>query len=156
MEQEKQLKVSAIRNGTVIDRIPSHELFRVIDILGLSRGHYQMTFGTNLESKHLGRKAIIKIADKYFEDDDVNRIALIAPEAKLNIIKEYEVVEKKMVTIPSEVCGIARCMNPRCVTNHESIETKFDTIDSAEGVALRCHYCEKITTQKNLQIISKV
>ncbi len=155
MEKEKQLKVSAIRNGTVIDRIPSQELFRVIEILGLSQGHYQMTFGTNLESKHLGRKAIVKIADKYFEDDDVNRIALIAPDAKINIIKEYEVVEKRPLTTPAEVFGIARCVNPRCVTNHEPIETRFSTHNTPEGVVLKCHYCEKVTTRKNIQIITK-
>lgn len=151
----KELKVSAIKDGTVIDRIPSHELFHVIEILGLAGGSYQMTFGTNLESKKLGRKAIIKIADKFFENDDVNRIALVAPDAKLNIIKDYQVVEKRPLEIPSEIVGLVRCMNPRCVTNHEKIETRFATRMGPNGLILRCHYCEKETSRKNLQIISK-
>ena len=155
MDEKKKLKVSAIRNGTVIDRIPANELFHVIEILGLTSGDFQMTFGTNLESKVLGKKAIIKISDKFFEEDDVNRIALVAPDAKLNIIRDYAVVEKRQVSIPSEIHGLARCLNPRCVTNHEPVETRFTTRMSPNGLYLRCHYCEKETSGKNLQIISK-
>ncbi|HPJ82614.1 MAG TPA: aspartate carbamoyltransferase regulatory subunit [Bacteroidales bacterium] len=154
METKKKLKVSAIKNGTVIDRIPSGELFHVIEILGLSKGGFQMTFGTNLESKVLGTKAIIKITDKFFEEDDVNRIALVAPDALLNIIKDYKVVEKRRVVIPPEICGLVRCLNPRCITNHEPVKTRFTTSMSPEGIVLSCHYCEKETTQQNLQIIS--
>ena len=94
MKEGKHLKVSAIKNGTVIDHIPANSLFKVINILKLDHIDSFMTFGTNLESKRLGRKAIIKIADKTFLDDDINKIALIAPEAKLNIIRDYNVVEK--------------------------------------------------------------
>ena len=95
MKDSKELKVSAIKNGTVIDRIPAKNLFKVITILGLDKIENQITFGTNLESKKLGRKAIIKISDKDFQEDELNKIALVAPEAKLNIIKNYTVVEKK-------------------------------------------------------------
>ena len=100
MKEPKQLSVSAIQNGTVIDHVPAKNLFKVIQILGLDRIDSQITFGTNLESKKLGRKAIIKISEKFFADDDINRIALVAPDAKLNIIKDYEVVEKKVVEVP--------------------------------------------------------
>lgn len=155
MDNQKQLKVSAIKDGTVIDRIPSHELFRVIDILGLATQDVQMTFGMNLDSKKLGKKAIIKIADKFFEDDDVNRIALVAPEAKLNIIKDYQVVEKRSLVVPEEIVGLVRCFNPRCVTNHEPIPPRFTTLNTAKGLVLRCHYCEKETSQRDLHIISK-
>jgi aspartate carbamoyltransferase regulatory subunit len=154
MIAKKQLKVSAIRNGTVIDRIPAGELFHVIEILGLAKGNYQMTFGTNLESKVLGSKSIIKITDKFFEEDDVNLIALVAPDAVLNIIKEYQVVEKRKLAIPSEIRGLVRCLNPRCITNHEPVKTRFKTLTTPEGLVLKCHYCEKETSQKNLQIIS--
>lgn len=152
MKEPKQLSVSAIQNGTVIDHIPARYLFKVIQILGLDKIDHQITFGTNLDSKKLGKKAIIKIADKYFEDDDINRIALVAPDAKLNIIKDYEVVEKKVVVVPDRIVGIAKCMNPQCITNHEQVTTKFRVI-SKKNVALKCHYCEKITTQENLKII---
>jgi aspartate carbamoyltransferase regulatory subunit len=152
MKEPKQLSVSAIENGTVIDHIPAKSLFKVIQILGLDHIDNQVTFGTNLESKKLGRKAIIKISGIYFEDADINRIALVAPEAKLNIIRGYEVVEKKVVEVPDFISGIAKCMNPKCITNFETVTTKFKVV-SKKNVTLKCHYCEKITTQENLQII---
>ncbi|MGA1976521.1 MAG: aspartate carbamoyltransferase regulatory subunit [Bacteroidales bacterium] len=152
MKEPKQLSVSAIQNGTVIDHIPAKNLFKVIQILGLDRIDSQITFGTNLESKKLGKKAIIKISGKYFADDDINRIALVAPDAKLNIIKDYEVVEKKVVEVPDNITGIARCMNPKCITNFEAVITRFRVV-SKKNVSLKCHYCEKITDQDNLQII---
>jgi aspartate carbamoyltransferase regulatory subunit len=152
MKEPKQLSVSAIQNGTVIDHIPAKQLFKVIQILGLDRIDNQITFGTNLESKKLGKKAIIKISGMYFADDDINRIALVAPDAKLNIIKDYEVIEKKVVEVPDTITGIARCMNPKCITNFEVVTTKFKVV-SKKNVALKCYYCEKITSQENLQII---
>jgi aspartate carbamoyltransferase regulatory subunit len=152
MKEPKQLSVSAIQNGTVIDHIPAKNLFKVIQILGLDRFDNQITFGTNLESKKLGKKAIIKISGKYFADDDINRIALVAPDAKLNIIKDYEVIEKKVVEVPDTITGIARCMNPKCITNFEAVTTRFKVV-SKKNVALKCYYCEKITNQENLQII---
>ncbi len=152
MKEPKQLSVSAIQNGTVIDHIPARNLFKVISILGLDHIDNQITFGTNLESKKLGRKAIIKISDKYFEDEDINRIALVAPDAKLNIIRDYEVVEKKVVEVPDVIVGIAKCMNPKCITNFETVTTRFRVV-SKTNVSLKCHYCEKITNQENMQII---
>jgi aspartate carbamoyltransferase regulatory subunit len=152
MKERKQLSVSAIENGTVIDHVPAKSLFKVIQILGLDKIDNQVTFGTNLESKKLGRKAIIKIAGIFFEDEDINRIALVAPDAKLNIIRDYEVVEKKEVVVPDNIIGIARCMNPKCITNFEHVTTRFRVV-SRKNVALKCHYCEKITNQENLQII---
>jgi aspartate carbamoyltransferase regulatory subunit len=155
MEHAKEFKVTAIKNGTVIDHIPSEQLFKVIEILGLEHGANQVTFGMNLESKRLGSKAIIKIADRFFEDDDVNRIALIAPQAKLNIIREYKVVEKRQVTIPEHIVGIAKCVNPQCVTNHQAIETHFSAQQTGKEIALTCRYCEKTTDNRTLKIIIK-
>src|SRR4030066_2490080 len=152
MKEPKQLVVSAIQNGTVIDHVPAKQLFKVIQILGLDHIDNQITFGTNLESKKLGRKAIIKISEKFFKDDDINRIALVAPDAKLNIIRDYEVVEKKGVGVPEPICGFRKCMNPKCITNFEQVTTRFKVV-SKKNVALKCHYCEKITNQENLQII---
>jgi aspartate carbamoyltransferase regulatory subunit len=151
---EKHLKVSAIKDGTVLDHIPANQLFKVIDILGLSKITNQITFGTNLDSKLLGKKAIIKIADKFFEDNDINRIALIAPQAKINIIHDFQVVEKKVLSVPSTIKGIAKCMNPACITNHQDVETSFATISGSPELKLLCKYCEKVTDEKNLKIIS--
>jgi len=148
---DKKLQVSAIKDGTVIDHIPANSLFKVINILGLEKIESQMTFGSNFESKRLGLKAIIKLADVFFKDEDINKIALVAPEAKLNIIKDYHVVEKKIVEVPDTVNGIAKCGNPKCITNHEGIVTKF-TVVSKKKVAIRCHYCEKITDSEHMEI----
>jgi aspartate carbamoyltransferase regulatory subunit len=150
---EKSLEVRAIENGTVIDHIPAQNLFKVISILGLEKIQNKITFGTNLESKKLGLKAIIKISDKYFEKDDINRIALVAPQAKLNIIKDYKVIEKKIVEAPSEITGIARCFNPKCITNSEPVQTKFYVSVNDGKVSLKCHYCEKFTDEDHLEII---
>lgn len=153
-EQKKKLKlkVSAIKDGTVIDHIPATNLFKVISILRLDQISNPITFGTNLDSSKLGQKAIIKVSDIYFKDDEINKIALIAPHAKLNIIKDYEVVEKKVVEIPEKIKGIARCFNPMCITNSEAITTSFDVV-AKEPIALKCRYCEKITMGDQLTII---
>jgi len=152
MLTQKQLQVSAIENGTVIDHIPAESLFNVISILGLDKFSNQVTFGTNLGSGKLGKKAIIKVADKFFENEEINKISLVAPHAKLNIIRDYEVSEKKEVSIPDELIGIVKCFNPKCITNHEDIITHFKVENKVE-LALKCKYCEKIMTTKELQIV---
>lgn len=149
--KDKQLIVTAIKEGTVIDHIPSESLFKVISILGLDKTDNLITFGNSLESKKLGKKAIIKVSNVFFSTEDINRISLVAPTAKLNIIRNYEVVDKVKVEIPETVKGITRCVNPKCITNHESVSTKF-TVLSKKDLQLKCHYCEKITTRDNLDI----
>lgn len=149
---KKELQVSAIENGTVIDHIPADKLFDVINVLGISRMENAMTFGTNLRSRKLGKKAIIKIWDKFLEDDEVNKLALVAPSAKINIIRDYDVAEKKTVNVPERVEGIVKCMNPKCITNHEFVKTKFAVINDSP-IVLKCHYCEKLTDQANMEII---
>lgn len=149
---KKELQVSAIENGTVIDHIPADKLFSVINVLGIADMENAMTFGTNLRSSKLGKKAIIKIWDKFLEDSEVNKLALVAPMAKINIIRDYEVVEKKVVSIPEKVEGIVKCMNPKCITNHEKVLTKFTVVDESP-IVLRCHYCEKLTDQEHMEMI---
>jgi aspartate carbamoyltransferase regulatory subunit len=150
--KDKILEVSAIKNGTVIDHIPANSLFKVISILGLDKICNKITFGTNLESQKLGQKAIIKLSDVFFLDKDINKIALVAPQAKLNIIKNYKVTEKKVVEVPDEIIGIVKCMNPQCITNEEKIITRYQVV-SKKDVKLKCYYCEKITDQDNIVII---
>jgi aspartate carbamoyltransferase regulatory subunit len=152
MKDKKQLQVSAIKDGTVIDHIPAKSLFKVISILGLDKIESPITFGTNLESKQQGRKGIIKIAGVFFLENEINKIALVAPDAKLNVIRDYEVVEKKLVELPDMIVGIAKCVNPTCITNNEPIKTKFYVI-SKKDATLKCHYCEKIMDQEHIAII---
>ncbi len=150
MSTENQVKkVSALRNGTVIDHISAKDLFNVISILKLDKIETQITFGTNLGSNKLGKKAIIKISEVFFKDEDINKIALVSPHAKLNRIKDFKVVEKREVEVPDTITGIVKCVNPKCITNNEKVRTKFTVIDK-DNVSLKCHYCEKNTNHEDL------
>jgi len=135
-----ELAVAALRNGTVIDHIPSEAVFAVVKILGLEHATTAVTIGCRLQSAKLGTKGIIKVADVEYDADTLNRIALIAPSAVLNIIRDYEVVEKRPVRLPDVVEGIVRCDNPKCITNHEPMRTRFDVI-GRDPVVIRCRYC---------------
>ena len=149
--KDKQLSVSAIKEGTVIDHVPASVLFKVVSILNLEKLDTMITIGNSLGSEKLGKKGIIKLSKVFFEDNDINKIALVAPCAKLNIIRNYEVVEKRVVEIPDEITSIAKCVNPKCITNNEKVITRFEVISKSD-VKLKCHYCEKITNQNNIVI----
>jgi aspartate carbamoyltransferase regulatory subunit len=146
---EKHLKVSAIKDGTVIDHIPTKALFRVIRILKLEECDQMVTFGNNLDSRAMGAKGIIKIANRFFAGEEVNKIALVAPHAKLNTIRNYEVVEKSVVETPKEIRGIVRCFNPKCITNGEKIMTRFEVLTD-KPITMKCFYCEKITNENEM------
>lgn len=146
----KELKVSALENGTVLDHIPAENVYRALDILELKGISNQITIGINLNSKLFGKKGIIKIADRFFEDDELNKLALIAPHATVNIIRNFQVVEKKKLTMPEEIEGIAKCMNPKCITNHQPVKTRFAVIEEGNEISLLCHYCEKRSDIRSL------
>lgn len=136
---KNEMLVAAIKNGTVIDHIPSEKAYQVAQLLKLAELDTPVTIGYNFRSNKLGRKGIIKVEDKYFTDEEISRLSVVAPNIVLNIIKEYEVVEKKTVTTPAEIHGIVKCNNPKCITNNEPMRTYFHV---ANGI-LTCHYCEK-------------
>lgn len=140
-KNRKELQVAALCNGTAIDHIPSDQVFKVLSLLNLASVKNPVTIGNNLESKKMGTKGIIKISDKFFEEKEINRIALIAPNVVLNIIKDYQVVEKKRVSLPKTILGIVKCNNPKCITNNEPMLTKFEVLDN-NNVILNCHYCD--------------
>ncbi|KAA6328375.1 Aspartate carbamoyltransferase regulatory chain [termite gut metagenome] len=143
MDDNKQaLQVAALKDGTVIDHIPVEKLFTVVALLGLAKMENNITIGFNLDSKKLGKKGIIKIADKFFCDEDLNRISVIAPNVRLSIIRNYRVAEKKEVKMPDILKGIVKCANPQCITNNEPMPTLFQVIDKSNGI-IKCHYCEK-------------
>lgn len=148
----KVLEVSAIENGTVIDHIPSENLFKVMGLLHLDKVTNRITFGNNLESKRIGKKAIIKISDMVVDKDKLNYIAAFAPEACVSYIKDYEVSDKIKLQLPDTIEGSIKCANPMCITNAEKIKTRF-TVVSKLDVAVRCQYCEKITWQNEFQIL---
>jgi len=136
---KNEMLVAAIKNGTVIDHIPSDKTYQVAQLLGLHNMTTPVTIGYNYLSKKLGKKGIIKAEDKFFTDEEISRLSVVAPNIVLNIIKDFEVVEKKTVTTPEEIKGIVRCNNPKCITNNEPMKTHFHV---ANGI-LTCHYCEK-------------
>ena len=146
----KELVVSALENGTVLDHIPADNVYKALRILNLKGIENQITIGINLNSKQNGKKGIIKIADKFFEDEELNKLALLAPEATVNVIRDFKVVEKKKVELPKEISGIAKCMNPKCVTNHQPITTRFTVNVKGNETSLLCHYCEKISDTKKV------
>lgn len=139
-KENKELAVAALRHGTVIDHIPADVLFKAVRILGIEQMTTNVTIGNNLSSHRLGRKGIIKVADVEFADDVLNRIALIAPKANINIIRDYVVVKKFPIELPDEITGIVRCGNPKCITNNEPMRTRF-TVTDREDVTIRCCYC---------------
>ena len=140
MSDKKELAVAALSAGTVIDHIPSSALFQVVRILDLEHCHRAITIGNNLASSKLGAKGIIKVADSELDEDTLNRIALVAPTAVVNVIRDYEVVEKRPVVLPDEIVGIVKCDNPKCITNTEPMLTRFHLVDRDHSI-IRCHYC---------------
>jgi len=147
----KELQVRALENGTVIDHIPSDKLFKVVSLLRLDQQKDRITIGNNLSSKHMGSKGIIKVADRYYAEEEVNRIALIAPMAKINIIKNFEVIEKKVLSLPDRFTGLVKCPNPKCITNNEPMKTRFETV-SKVPVVLKCQYCEREVQEEAIQL----
>ncbi|MBO5268684.1 MAG: aspartate carbamoyltransferase regulatory subunit [Muribaculaceae bacterium] len=138
---KNELAVAALERGTVIDHIPSSAVFKAVKILGLENTPHAVTIGCNLASAKLGNKGIIKVADMEFDDATINRIALIAPTAVINIIRDYHVVEKHPVALPDTIVGIVRCANPKCITNNEPMATKFDVVSREPNTVIRCRYC---------------
>ncbi len=150
---KSELTVKAIENGTVIDHIKAEKLYKIISIIGIEDIDTEVFMGNNLDSKKYGKKAIIKIADKFPSKEDVNKIALIDPNVVINIIKDYKVVEKQKVTLPGTIKKFVKCINPKCITNHDDVDTKFNISKKDGNINLKCYYCEKVTGQNNIEII---
>lgn len=150
-EIKKELAVAALKNGTVIDHIPAQSLFKVVSLLGIENLKGSVTIGYNLDSKKLGKKGILKVADVFFEEDILNRLALLAPNVNVNIINDYKVVKKYKVTLPDDIVGIVRCNNPKCITNNEPMPTRFH-VEDKDNVQLRCHYCERTVCKDEIEL----
>ena len=151
VEKKRELQVAALENGTAIDHIPPSQLFKVAKLLGLENMDNTITIGNNFQSKKMGCKGVIKISNKFFEEDEINRIALIAPKVILNIIRDYEVVEKKTVTLQDELVGLVKCNNPKCITNNEPMPSRFEVIDKEKGT-IKCRYCERKINKEDIII----
>ena len=148
---EKTLRVSKIRNGTVIDHITSGHALDVLKILGITgREGGVVTIAINVSSEKLEVKDIVKIEGRELKPEEVDKIALLAPHATINIIRNYEVVEKQRVKLPRTIRGIVRCTNPACISNtKEPIQPKF-YVEREEPLRLRCHYCGHIMEKEDI------
>jgi aspartate carbamoyltransferase regulatory subunit len=144
--------VAAIENGTVIDHIPAEKTYQVANLLHLQDLRTPVTIGYNYRSKKLVTKGIIKVSNKFFNDEEINRLSVVAPNIILSIIKDYEVVEKKKVETPDELRGIVKCNNPKCITNNEPMQTVFNVVDKEHGI-LKCRYCDKEQQIENVELL---
>ena len=143
--ENEGLLVRRIKNGTVIDHIDGGEALNVVKILGITGATQEaLSIATNVPSRNMERKDIVKLTNRELSKEEVNRIALISPHATINIIRNFKVWEKKGVEIPTLIEGIVRCPNPGCITNtNEPITSKFEV--TTKG--LHCKYCDWVITK---------
>lgn len=151
-EPKKQLSISAIGEGTVIDHIPTDATFKVVDILNLQVYRDVVSIATNLGSNVLGNKGIVKVANKLVTESEFNKIAVVAPDATVNIIKNYAVKQKIKVKVPDLIENVIKCSNPVCITNSEKVKTKFYAVEK-HPLKVRCHYCERIIKKEDISIV---
>ena len=162
MSEGRELLIRAIRNGIVIDHIPSEKVFAIVEILKLKEYSERITVATNMPSSSLGRKGIIKIEEKILEEKELNNIALLAPNVTINIIEDYKVIEKTKLDRLDKVIGLMKCDNPKCISNRENVKTKFVRVkndsensngsDLKEKAKYKCFYCEKVILEDEIQI----
>lgn len=145
MPQPKTLLVAAIKNGTVIDHIPAGQALKIIRVLNLAAHQKLVTVGLNLPSRFMGLKDLIKVAERELTPDEANQVAILAPLATINIIKNYQVAKKFRVKIPEKIERLLACPNPKCVTNHEPTGSSFlISAPAKKDIKLQCRYCEKV------------
>ncbi len=150
--EQSELLVRRIKEGTVIDHIDEGKGLQVLNALRIDgKDGSLITIALNVPSGKFKKKDIIKVENKFLKDDDTNKLAVIVPNATINIIKNYKLVEKRRVALPNEVDRIFRCSNPDCITNStEHIESVMDVIDK-DGRVLKCRYCSRILDVNQLR-----
>jgi aspartate carbamoyltransferase regulatory subunit len=146
------MQVSALCNGTVIDHIPAEKLFAVVNLLDIPSMKSNVTIGYNLDSKKIGKKGLIKIADVFFTEEDLSKISVVAPNVVMNTIRNYEVVEKREVKLPNELHNIIKCNNLNCITNNEPMATHF-YVANRDTHTLKCRYCEKEVSLDDIKLL---
>jgi len=151
LETSQELYVRKIKDGTVIDHITSGFALDVLKILGIDgKDGEAVTAAMNVASKRQDHKDIVKIQNRELKPAEVDKIALIAPNATINIIRNYGVVSKKLVELPALIKGIIKCDNPSCISNtREPVDPTFG-VDHREPVKLRCAYCGHIIEREDI------
>ena len=149
---KSELKIKAIENGTVIDHITANKALHILKILGLPDADTtNVTIAMNVSSAEIGNKDILKIENRELDHEELNQIALIAPKATINIIRDFKPVKKYKIVLPEKITGIINCTNPKCITNYdnEPITPIFNVIKTYPPV-VRCHYCEKLIKTEDI------
>ena len=148
---ETELRVAKINYGTVIDHITGGHALDVVRILGITgKEKGTLTIAINVPSKRFRFKDIVKIEGRELKPQEVHKIALLAPHASINIVRDYKVVSKRDVKLPKEIDDIIKCANPACISNsNEPVSAKF-YVDSEEPLLLKCHYCGFIMEKKDV------
>ena len=151
MTATKNYAVATIKNGTVIDHIHAGSALKMVKFLKLAKHQKQVTLGLNLPSETVGLKDIIKVEQLTLTPDEVNRVAILAPEATINIIKEHEVVNKYKISLPETISEVIPCNNSKCISNFENTKSLFHVIQKiGQQVRLKCHYCRSIIIQEDI------
>lgn len=150
MSERTEYKVTALREGTVIDHLPPGMALKALEVLG-DLGGGVVTVGMYLESRKWGQKDLIKIETKELTDEELAKIALLGPHTTIAIIRDYRVLKKHTVTIPEEIHAVVRCPNPACITNHDPVETRFH-VEQKQPLEVRCHYCERIVPKDEIEL----
>lgn len=142
---DRELRVSKIQSGTVIDHVSAGEALHVLSLLGIDgTGGTTVSLGMNVPSDRMGKKDVVKVESRELSDSEAEVLSLIAPDATLNIIRDYDVVDKRRVEPPEEVTGVLVCPNQDCITNAgEPVEPTFAVLDDG----LRCEYCGEIVRE---------
>ncbi len=137
-----ELKVSKIKEGTVIDHVDAGMALIVLEMLGITgREGTVATLSMNVVSKKTGRKDIVKIENRFLEYNEINQIALISPNATINEIKNFAVVKKFDVQLPEVIVGFPKCINPRCITNAREPQVQTYYVKNVDPLKIRCKYC---------------
>lgn len=149
---EQTLKISKIKEGTVIDHIPTGKALKVLNILNIDEDvNSTLSIGIHVPSGKLGFKDVIKIENRFLEKIELDMISLIAPQASISIVRDYEISKKFSVELPKTLLGLINCANQNCITNrNEPVKSEFETL-AADPVRVRCKYCEREMDYKEIQ-----
>lgn len=150
--KERVYKVYSIPSGTVIDHLPAGAAIKTIKLLKLEDSDL-ITVGMNFDSKKYAKKDIIKIQNRYLTQKEINKLALLAPSATINIIKNETIAEKKTVELPEVIEQIVKCSNPKCVTNNENNVKTIFYVAERRPLRIRCHHCERYMELKDIVLL---
>lgn len=151
-DEYQQMKLGKIKEGTVLDHIPPELCFKIVNLLNLEQHGRVISAATNLTSTKMGKKGMIKISGKILNEKEVNRIAVVAPNITYSIIKDYLAIKKIKLNVPQEIFGIVKCNNPNCITNIESVQTKFMLVNE-QPLKIKCNYCERTTNKEDIKLL---